>query len=81
MQTPLGVKNTHMNHLCWCLKRLKYREGNDNEELFDYIYRYIYHTISEMENMEPIEAIQYYRQRIDDKTRAILLQFNIELSV
>ena len=81
MQTPTGLKQTQLSHLNWCLEKLKYQEGKCDEELYNYIYRYIYQTISEMETMEAIEAIQLYRLRIDEKTKEILMQFNIELSI
>ena len=81
MQTPTGLKQTQLSHLNWCLEKLKYQEGKRDEELYNYIYRYIYQTISEMETMEAIEAIQLYRLRIDEKTKEILMQFNIELSI
>ena len=81
MQTPTGLKQTQLSHLNWCLEKLKYQEEKRDEELYNYIYRYIYQTISEMETMEAIEAIQLYRLRIDEKTKEILMQFNIELSI
>lgn len=81
MQTPLSIKQTQLSHLNWCLEKLKYQEGKRDEEQYNYIYRYIYQTVSEMKEMEPIEAIQLYRHRIDEKTKEILLQFNIELSI
>ena len=81
MQTPTGLKKTQLSHLNWCLEKLKYREGKCDEELYNYIYRYIYQTILEMDDLEPMEAIQLYRNRIDVKTREILGQINIELNI
>lgn len=81
MQAPTGLKQTQLSHLNWCLEKLKYREGKCDEELYNYIYRYIYQTILEMDDLEPMEAIQLCRSRIDEKTREILGQFNIELSI
>ena len=81
MRTPARLKEIQLSHLNWCLEKLKYREGKCDEELYNYIYRYIYKTILEMDDLEPMEAIRLYRNRIDEKHREILGQFNIELSI
>ena len=70
-----------MSHLNWCLEKLKYWEGKCDGELYNHIYQYIYKTILEMDDLEPTEAIRLYRNRIDEKHREILGQFNIELSI
>ena len=81
MTTASGVKRAYISHLEWCLEKLKCREHKCDEELFNYIYRYICETIIEMERQEAMVAIKYFRERMNKKIRQILLRFNLELSV
>lgn len=79
LRTPEGVKREHIAHLDWCLEHLKYKDGKKDEELYQYIYKYIYFTARAMEEMEPYQANEYYLKRINDRISNILLDFGIRI--
>ena len=82
MKSYEKLKKEKISHLQWCLDTLKLKEDKLSEEDYIYLYRYIFCTIQDMENMESLQANEYYRKRMYAKNiKYLLSKCNIELSV
>lgn len=82
MQTENGLKIKRINHLNWCLEKLKFCEAKVPEEDIEYLYQYIFDTILAMESREASVANQLFLERLRKEEIAILLRScNIELTV
>lgn len=82
MQTPNGLKTKRINHLKWCLEQLKFRENMLLEEELENLYRYIYGTVSQMEEMDGMAANEYFLKQMRKKDIIeTLKRCNIELDV
>ena len=81
MQTQEGVKLEKISHLKYCLEKLQYKDNGYNESKVIRLYAVIYNTINEMEKLKAEEALEYFKNTINDDIRKELLSFNIELVV
>lgn len=81
MQTQEGVKCEKISHLKYCLAKLQYKDNGYNESKVVRLYTIIYNIINEMEKLKAEEALEYFKNTINDDIRKELLSFNIELLV
>ena len=71
-----------MAHLNWCLEKLKFYDNGTDEEDFEEVYRYIYETISTMEEMSDIAACEYCIQKVSSEyLEQRLKRYNINLNL
>lgn len=66
MQSSESMKREIIEHLSWCLEKMKFYESTTDSDEFEYLYRSIYNIISTMREMDSKEACIYYREKIMD---------------
>lgn len=81
MQTPESLKKEIISHLEYCLEKLQYKDNGYNESKVMRLYTIIYNVINEMQKLESIDALEYFKTTINDDVRKELSHFNIELII
>lgn len=79
MRAPEGVKREKIAHLEYCLEKLSRKDNGYNTNEVDRLVIAIWDVIVAMKELEPMEALEYYRNNITDEIREALLHFYIEL--
>lgn len=77
-----NLKSGKINHLNWCLEHLKFKEYKIDEIVYKKLYEDILNIIFSMENLDDINACEYYHKEINDKKiKERLKAINIQLLI
>lgn len=82
MKTSGAVKGEIIEHLNWCLEKLKFYDNGKNAENYERLYRDVFELKSELEMIADNEVCEFYRLNImNSYLKRELKYYNIELCV
>lgn len=81
MRAPEGVKRERIVHLEYCLEDLMRKDNGYNTNEVDRLVIILWDVIVGMKELEPVDAIWFCRENIDDEVKKALRRFNIELRI
>lgn len=79
MKTPQSVKNEKIAALEDCLYHLLLKDNGHNSKEIEFLYNYIYTVMIEMEQLEAMNSLDYFRKNMNSDIRKSLFQYNIKI--